>query len=463
MASSVTEEETVGKVERGASDEPTVQDDQGKEKVKHCFSEPWRDVDVILVVEDEKFHVHRQILSLNLPVFRAMFKSEFKEASSIEIPLPGKKADGMLDFLMKIYGPQYTKKEVEITMENVEQFLQLSDEYPVTEHIFKSCMKILEEEPKTKENVMEILALAELYELNKVRQDCNELLSGMKIKTLAETVQLVNVEKGRLQHFLTQRIEVLEGYLDEFENPFKMASCKQSSANDEGTETVQEAREEKVKHCFSEPWEDSDVILVVEDEMFHVHRLILSMNSPVFKTTFISAFKEPSSNEISLPGKKADKVLDFLKQLHVEKREEITMNNVEHLFKLSDEYRVKGIFNQCVKFLETEPKSERSVMKILKLADLYKVENVRQDCFNTIKEMRLQSILENYEDEGLNKETVIKMLSRRIQRLEKFLDDVYPQFQGVIIFMSVSFTNSCNLKMATGLSVTDYKVFALVK
>lgn len=86
-----------------------------------------------------------------------------------------------------------------------------------------------------------------------------------------------------------------------------MASCKQSSANDEGTETVQEAREEKVKPCFSEPWEDSDVILVVEDEKFHVHRLILSMNSPVFKTMFKSEFKEASSNEISLPGKKADR------------------------------------------------------------------------------------------------------------------------------------------------------------
>lgn len=70
---------------------------------------------MILVVEDEKFHVHRLILSLNSPVFRAMFKSEFKEGSSNEIPLPGKKADEMLDFLMKIYGPQYIKKEVEIT------------------------------------------------------------------------------------------------------------------------------------------------------------------------------------------------------------------------------------------------------------------------------------------------------------------------------------------------------------
>ena len=30
----------------------------------------------------------------------------------------------------------------------------------------------------------------------------------------------------------------------------------------------------RMKHRFSEPWEDSDLILVVEHEKFHVHRLI---------------------------------------------------------------------------------------------------------------------------------------------------------------------------------------------
>ena len=66
------------------------------------------------------------------------------------------------------------------------------------------------------------------------------------------------------------------------------------------------------------------MILVVENEKFHAHRLILSMNSPVFKAMFKSEFKEAGSNEIPLPRKKANEVLDFLKQLYVEEREEIT-------------------------------------------------------------------------------------------------------------------------------------------
>ena len=73
---------------------------------------------MILVVENENFHVHRLILSMNSPVFKAMFRSQFKEATANEIPLPGKNVKGVLYFLMKIYGPQYTKKEVEFTSKN---------------------------------------------------------------------------------------------------------------------------------------------------------------------------------------------------------------------------------------------------------------------------------------------------------------------------------------------------------
>ena len=55
------------------------------------------------MVENEKFHVHRQILSIHSPVFKAMLNSQFKERTAKEIPLPGKKADEMLEFLKQLY------------------------------------------------------------------------------------------------------------------------------------------------------------------------------------------------------------------------------------------------------------------------------------------------------------------------------------------------------------------------
>ena len=52
---------------------------------------------------------------MNSPVFKAMFKSQFKEATADEIPLPEKNASGVLDFLKIIYGSQYTHEQAKIT------------------------------------------------------------------------------------------------------------------------------------------------------------------------------------------------------------------------------------------------------------------------------------------------------------------------------------------------------------
>ena len=50
---------------------------------------------------------------------------------------------------------------------------------------------------------------------------------------------------------------------------------------------------------FSEPWQFSDVVLVVEEERLHVHRNILGMWSEVFTTMFTSEFKEKTAKEVS--------------------------------------------------------------------------------------------------------------------------------------------------------------------
>ncbi len=108
------------------------------------------------------------------------------------------------------------------------------------------------------------------------------------------------------------------------------------------------------------------------------------------------------------------------------------MNNVGHLLKLSDEYQVKAIFDHCVKFLENQPKTEENVMKILVLASLYKLENLCESCYCVFKNMKLQSILKASQDQDLDKENMQNILSQRIERLETFLDKVYPQFMGLV-------------------------------
>ena len=66
------------------------------------------------------------------------------------------------------------------------------------------------------------------------------------------------------------------------------------------------ATEEVVTHPdFSESWLFSDVVFVLEDQKFHVHRYVLAQWSPVFKVMFSPEFREKNLNEIPLPVKKA--------------------------------------------------------------------------------------------------------------------------------------------------------------
>ncbi|KXJ05425.1 Kelch-like protein 15, partial [Exaiptasia diaphana] len=70
------------------------------------FTSPWHFSDVVLLVEDRKFHVHKAILSMWSPVFERMFSSEFRERSAPEIPLPGKSAKQIDALLNLMYSKQ---------------------------------------------------------------------------------------------------------------------------------------------------------------------------------------------------------------------------------------------------------------------------------------------------------------------------------------------------------------------
>jgi len=100
-------------------------------------------------------------------------------------------------------------------VENVEDLLHLSHEYQVKQLIFDPSVKFLEDLPKTKENVMKIVTLANLYNLEKVHQGCIDLLKNMRLESLSETVHLQDLDKEQTQYYLTQRIERLETVLDE--------------------------------------------------------------------------------------------------------------------------------------------------------------------------------------------------------------------------------------------------------
>ena len=72
-------------------------------------------------------------------------------------------------------------------------------------------------------------------------------------------------------------------------------------------------------------------------------------------------------------------------------------------------------------------------MKILRLANLYELKDIRQKCYQLLKNMRLQPILEIIQKhDDVDKEDVQNILIQRIQHLESFLDSLYPHFMGMV-------------------------------
>ena len=124
--------------------------------------------DVVLVVEGQKLHVHRGTLAIWSPVFDTMFTSDFKEKNSVEIPLPGKKADEIKLLLQIMYDTSWNRSIM--TEGNCYFLLDLAHEYQI-EAIITRCEDFMANKVKVKakESVLADLVFAQTYKLEKLK------------------------------------------------------------------------------------------------------------------------------------------------------------------------------------------------------------------------------------------------------------------------------------------------------
>ena len=102
---------------------------------------------------------------------------------------------------------------------------------------------------------------------------------------------------------------------------------------------------------FAEPWKFSDVVLVVEDQRFHVHRGTLAFWSPVFEKMLSAEFKEKNNDEILLPEKKAKEFEVMLYMMYPSLEEKlVTKMNCYFLFELAHEYQIAGFHMTSLNF-----------------------------------------------------------------------------------------------------------------
>ncbi|XP_032235097.2 kelch-like protein 10 [Nematostella vectensis] len=182
----------------------------------------------------------------------------------------------------------------------------------------------------------------------------------------------------------------------------------------------------KVQHPFSEPWDESDVILVVEEQEFHVHKFILKMASPVFKAMFEHV---KDSKPIQLPGKKFNQVLDLMNHIYpTSNNSSITMDNVEHLSALAAEYQIKAVTNSCFDYLKGLEMGVDNISLIIHLLLTYhseRHEEIESQVSKAFNEMSLTDI------KNLPKAKEIMIIAnplvKRMEKLEDWVRYVLPR------------------------------------
>lgn len=118
----------------------------------------------------------------------------------------------------------------------------------------------------------------------------------------------------------------------------------------------------------------SDVILIVENQRFYCHRLLLSLVSPVFARMFDGQFKEHDEQEVILEGKTTQSIIELLQFIYPQFNGQVTNENIEDLLKLADEYMIEHLKQPCKTFLLTQ----LDIFKYVVLPTKQKLEQVYQ-------------------------------------------------------------------------------------
>ncbi|CAO4366655.1 unnamed protein product [Caenorhabditis nigoni] len=111
----------------------------------------------------------------------------------------------------------------------------------------------------------------------------------------------------------------------------------------------------------------SDVVLIVEDQKFHVSKLYLASQSTYFNSLLLGNFEESKKSEIEIKDVKSEDFQKFLELLYGESS--IDESTIEGILHLSDMYDAKLAVRKCEEFLVEN--SNNTLEEKLKLSYRY--------------------------------------------------------------------------------------------
>ena len=189
------------------------------------FSRPWEFSDVVLLVEGNKFHVHRSILAMWSPVFSIMFTADFKEKTAQVIPLPEKKASEIREMLLVIY-PTSAKQ---IDENNYHFLLKLAEEY-MMKMLFEKCeeylVNCLRWPRQSSVLCLDLLDIAQEYRLENLQMICIDKARKLSFWKLKEGPVYSKLSLSNFQHIIEGMIQQLESEIQQLEGKVRKLQSK---------------------------------------------------------------------------------------------------------------------------------------------------------------------------------------------------------------------------------------------
>ena len=129
----------------------------------------------------------------------------------------------------------------------------------------------------------------------------------------------------------------------------------------------------------------SDVKITCGDEVFHCHRSILSVRSPVFEAMFQSDMIENTSRNVEIKDIKLEVLKEMLHFIYkgATSTENLTDGLVKELLGAADQYQLNLLKNKCEETLCSMVDVNNSV-ELLVLSDLYQASMLRGKSLNLV-------------------------------------------------------------------------------
>lgn len=233
-------------------------------------------------------------------------------------------------------------------------------------------------------------------------------------------------------------------------------------------EAVQEQEQD-----FSEPWEQSDVVLLVEEKKFHVHRLMLSMCSPVFSRMFSADFKEKDADEITLPDKKAAEIREMLLVIYPVSCKQVDDINLHFLLPLAQEYQINMLTKKCEDYLlrrmESKERNDRTqtlwseeskidfTLETLIVAQTYSLERLSTECINKTQNLSNEKLRSHEWYKQINPLSQLRMIEFQVVRLEEELKVAKTKISNFETFARFAWENFQNVVSCLGKHIRHAK------